>query len=188
MKRRSFIKGLAAGPVLMSTGLQAGDGMLLPTPPQAEGPFYPVDRIPQVDSLMQAGFMGEELQVSGHVLNLDGSPIANARIDVWQCDAQGIYRHPAAYHGSRMDPAFRGYASITSDADGRYRFNTIKPVPYTGRPPHIHLKFFADGTHQLTTQLYVRGSGGPRRLQLKIDQTDSGIYAANYDFVLNRLA
>ena len=49
------------------------------------------------------------------------------------------------------------------------------------------IKFFADGAHQLTTQLYVRGSGGPSRLQLDIVQTASGLHTANYDFVLNRL-
>lgn len=188
MKRRTFIQGLVASPVLAGTTLQADDRMYLPTASQAEGPFYPVVEIPRTHTLFSGPHNGDDLTVSGHVLNLDGSPVSGARIDVWQCDAQGIYRHPAAFHGERMDPGFRGFATIESNRNGGYRFDTILPVPYTGRPPHIHLKFFVDGEELLTTQLYLRGRGGPRSLQIDPLRTTTGQYRAGYDFVLDRLA
>jgi protocatechuate 3,4-dioxygenase beta subunit len=188
MKRRLFIQGLVAGPVLASTAALAGDRMYLPTAPQNEGPFYPVADIPQANTLFSGPHMGDDLTVSGRVLNLDGSPASGARIDVWQCDAQGIYRHPRAYHGERIDPGFRGFATLQTDSNGSYHFDTIMPVPYTGRPPHIHLKFIVDGEALLTTQLYLRDRGGPRSLQIEPVRTATGQYQAGYDFVLDRLA
>jgi protocatechuate 3,4-dioxygenase beta subunit len=188
MKRRLFIQGLVASPVLASAAALADDRMYLPTTSQSEGPFYPVEDIPVASTLYTGAHMGEELNVSGRVMNLDGSPVTGARIDVWQCDAQGIYRHPGAIHKDRMDPGFRGFATLHTDNTGSYYFNTILPVPYTGRPPHIHLKFIVDGEHLLTTQLYLRGKGGPRGLQIDPVRDTTGQYKAKYDFVLNRLA
>lgn len=188
MKRRLFVQGMVASPVLAYSAALAGDRMYLPTVPQSEGPFYPVVDIPGTSQLYSGPHMGDDLNVSGRVMNLDGSPVAGARIDVWQCDAQGIYRHPGAAHGERMDPGFRGFARLQTDNSGSYHFDTILPVPYTGRPPHIHLKFIVDGEHLLTTQLYLRDRGGPRALQIDPVRTSSGRYQARYDFVLDRLA
>ncbi len=187
MKRRLFIHGMAVGAVLGSSQLTAASTGLLPTIPQSRGPFYPVVPIPVTDSLIQGDHLGDALTVSGQLLQLDGAPIANARIDIWQCDARGVYQHPRAPQGNGMDPGFRGFATINTDADGGYRFETIMPVAYFGRPPHIHLMVHVNGRRQLTTQLYIRGEGGPLSLQLDPQTLSSGAYAANFNLVLNQL-
>ncbi|MFL6695504.1 MAG: intradiol ring-cleavage dioxygenase, partial [Ramlibacter sp.] len=73
----------------------------------------------------------------------------------WQCDAQGHYHHPG--DGNRAAAAFQGFGRVQADAQGRWRFRTIRPVAYTGRTPHIHVKVRAGRREVLTTQLYVEG-------------------------------
>lgn len=65
------------------------------------------------------------------------------------------YRHPG--DGGRADPSFQGFGRVTVGSDGRYRFRTIRPVPYSGRTPHIHVKVKLGSRELLTTQLYVDG-------------------------------
>jgi protocatechuate 3,4-dioxygenase beta subunit len=76
-------------------------------------------------------------------------------VEIWQCDEAGHYHHPG--DRGRADPAFQGFGRVTVGADGRYRFRTIRPAPYTGRTPHIHVKVKLDRRELLTTQLYVQG-------------------------------
>lgn len=187
MKRRLFIHGMAVSAMLGGGQPKAATKGLLPTIPQSEGPFYPVVPIPQTSSLIQGEHQGDSLQVSGQLLNLDGTAVANARIDVWQCDANGVYDHPRAPQGSGMDPGFRGFAAVNTNERGEYRFDTIIPTPYFGRPPHIHLMVHVNGSRQLTTQLYLRDRGGPLSLQLDPQVISAGQYAARYDLVLNQL-
>ena len=82
------------------------------------------------------------------------------RIEIWQCDANGRYRHPGDRGGANPDPAFQGHGHATTDHGGRYRFRTIRPVPYPGRTPHIHVAVLPAGERPFVTQLYV--SGEPR--------------------------
>ena len=63
----------------------------------------------------------------------------------------------------RADPAFQGFGRVLTDADGRYRFRTMRPAPYTGRTPHIHVKLRLGTRTLLTTQVYVRGDPGNER-------------------------
>jgi protocatechuate 3,4-dioxygenase beta subunit len=77
-------------------------------------------------------------------------------VEIWQCDARGIYHHPQQPGLQRRDTAFQGYGR-TEAADGRYTFRTIRPVAYPGRTPHIHFKVHAPGTGRLTTQMYIAG-------------------------------
>ena len=85
-----------------------------------------------------------------------------------------------------MDPGFRGFAAVNTDADGGYFFETIMPVAYFGRPPHIHVMIHSGGRRQLTTQLYIKGQGGPLSLQLNPTRDSAGVLTANYDLVLNK--
>ena len=62
--------------------------------------------------------------------------------------------------GSKSNPAFQGFGRVLLDAEGRFRFRTIKPVPYTGRTPHIHAKIKLGKRELLTTQFYVEGDPG----------------------------
>jgi protocatechuate 3,4-dioxygenase beta subunit len=93
--------------------------------------------------------------VEGAVTDVDGQPVAGAQVEIWQCDEAGHYHHPG--DGGRADPDFQGFGRVTVGADGRYRFRTIRPVPYSGRTPHIHVKVKLGRHELLTTQLYVEG-------------------------------
>jgi protocatechuate 3,4-dioxygenase beta subunit len=89
------------------------------------------------------------------VTDLQGKPVSGAQVEIWQCDHAGHYHHPG--DGGRADPDFQGFGKVSVGADGSYRFRTIRPVPYSGRTPHIHVKVKLSGRELLTTQLYVEG-------------------------------
>jgi protocatechuate 3,4-dioxygenase, beta subunit len=130
------------------------------TPSQTEGPFYPVALPSDSDAdLLRNGAMqytrGDPAWVEGVVTDLDGKPLAGAQVEIWQCDHAGHYHHPG--DGGRADPNFQGFGRVTVGNDGRYRFRTIRPVPYSGRTPHIHVKVKMQRRELLTTQLYVQG-------------------------------
>lgn len=135
---------------------------LLPTPPSTEGPFYPQSFPLDADSdLVQvagrsARARGQIIYLAGKLVNQDGKPISGAEVEIWQCDAGGIYHHVgSASRGA--DPNFQGYGKARTAADGAFRFRTIKPVPYPGRTPHIHVIVAGQGLPKLTTQLYNDG-------------------------------
>lgn len=137
------------------------------TPPQILGPFYPLAERPDLaadlarpaGSAAEAG--GELIYVRGRVLASSGKPVAHARIEIWQANAAGKYRHPSDTNPAPLDPNFKGFAQLTTDAAGCYAFRTIKPGGYPTaegdmRPPHIH--FRVDGRlDRLVTQLYFAG-------------------------------
>ena len=99
----------------------------------------------------------------GRVLTRSGAPVPHARIDIWQANAAGKYRHPSDINPAPLDPNFKGFARLTTDASGHYSFRTIKPGRYPTaegdvRPPHIHLT--VEGRFDcLVTQLYFAGEG-----------------------------
>lgn len=136
------------------------------TPRQTEGPFYPVTLPQDADAdLLRNGQVnythGQPAWVDGVVSDLEGKPVAGAQVEIWQCDHQGRYHHPG--DGGRADPDFQGFGRVTVGSDGRYRFRTIKPVPYSGRTPHIHVKVKLARRELLTTQLYVEGDPNNER-------------------------
>jgi len=166
LPRRSIAAALVALPTFW---LNAGAQPQAPrraTPSQTEGPFYPVTLPGDTDSdLLRNGALnyaaGEPTWVEGTVADLDGKPLAGAFVEIWQCDQAGHYHHPG--DGDRADRAFQGFGRVAVDAQGRYRFRTIRPVPYTGRTPHIHVKVKLGPRELLTTQLYVAGAPGNAR-------------------------
>lgn len=139
---------------------------LRPTPSQTEGPFYPV-QLPadsDADLLAQGATrygQGTPVWVEGTVVDTAGRALSGGAIEIWQCDAQGHYHHPG--DGGRADPAFQGFGRATLAADGSYRFRTIRPVAYTSRTPHIHVKVKLGSRELLTTQLYIEGDPGNER-------------------------
>lgn len=149
---------------------------LLRTPPQSRGPFYPVE-LPldrDNDLVTVAGrsgiAKGEIANVVGRVLTERGRPVADTRIEIWQCNAHGRYHHPWDRRDAPLDPSFQGYGQFVTGADGAYRFRTIKPVPYPGRAPHIHFAISGPDFEPLITQMYVAGAPENER-----------------DFLLNRI-
>lgn len=166
LPRRTVSAALVALPFCW-TGLRAQPAApLRRTPRQSEGPFYPV-ALPQDhdhDLLRNGGAQygrGQAAWVEGQVLDLSGKPVSGATVEIWQCDESGRYHHPG--DGGRADPAFQGFGRVTVGADGRWRFRTIRPVAYSGRTPHIHVKVKLDRRELLTTQLYVQGDPGNER-------------------------
>ena len=155
--RRKLVLGLVALPV---SSLAAA---VIPTPPASEGPFYPTRgmRYDDVDNdlvrvsraLEQAG--GEVVRLGGRVLDSSGNPVPSARVEIWQCDAKGRYLHRGDRGRVSRDAAFQGFGHDLTGADGGYTFRTIKPVPYTGRTPHIHVKVLVGDRERLTTQFYL---------------------------------
>jgi protocatechuate 3,4-dioxygenase, beta subunit len=139
---------------------------LLPTPGQTEGPFYPVEIPADSDrDLLVNGSRtytpAHRTKLSGSVVDVEGKPLKGAVVEIWQCDEKGHYHHPG--DGGRADPAFQGFGRSSVDADGRYGFVTMRPAPYTGRTPHIHVKVKLGRKELLTTQLYVAGDPGNER-------------------------
>ena len=108
MRRRAFV----LLPVLAALAQRAW-AKLQPTPSQAEGPFYPVQPIPLNNDLVHhdGGIArGEHLELRGVLRRSDGSPIADALIEIWQCDAAGRYRHPGDQQ-ARVDKHFAGFGA-----------------------------------------------------------------------------
>lgn len=136
---------------------------LAATPALTEGPFYPDalpldtdnDLVVLNDSLTPA--IGEITHLSGRVMGPDGRPLRNAFVEIWQVDGNGVYIHTADDRKPLADKNFQGYGRFVTDADGRYYFRTIKPVPYPGRAPHIHVAVSQFGRRMLTTQLLIKG-------------------------------
>jgi protocatechuate 3,4-dioxygenase beta subunit len=144
------------------------------TPRQTEGPFYRPST-PKRSSLVEKG--PPALVVTGRVLSKDCKPLANALLDFWHADEQGDYDN----QGFR----YRGHQF--TDADGRYRLETILPAVYPGRTRHIHVKVQPPGGRLVTTQIYFPGEAqnardGLFRNELAMRMQEQG--AGRFDFVL----
>ena len=171
LPRRSF---LSAVPFFTIPGLMAETLTL--TPKQTEGPFYP-DRMPLDtdndlivinDALTPA--VGTIAYLSGKVTDSKGNPLRNTLVEIWQVDNNGVYLHTRGGNREKWDSNFQGYGRFLTDSKGRYFFRTLKPSPYSGRTPHIHMAVSAKGQRKLTTQCYIKGE--PRN---------------NKDFILKRV-
>ena len=133
------------------------------TPKQTEGPFYPVDLpldtdndlILLNDSLTPA--LGSVTHLSGRVTDAKGEPIRNALVEIWQVDHHGVYLHKGSNDAAKRDANFQGFGRFMTGSSGEYYFRTIKPVPYPGRTPHIHVAVKMKGREKWTTQCYIKG-------------------------------
>ncbi len=116
-----------------------------PTRPDVEGPFYKPNAPDRAST-------GSGFVVSGTIRSATGcGPLAGARIEWWSVNSRGTY-----------DDAHR--AAQRADDDGRFRYETDFPMPYFGRPPHLHVRITAPGHRMLITQLYP--TPGQTRLNL----------------------
>jgi len=146
---------------------------------------------------------GRITDLTGQVLDSAGRPLRGVRVEIWQCDANGRYRHPAERGSAPIDSRFQGHGHAITDDLGRYRFRTIRPVPYPGRAPHIHAAVLPAGEEPLVTQIYIRAEPANqgdflfRRIPAErrdlvvaafraIDRTDAE-FSAQFDFVLGML-
>ena len=157
--RRRFIQGTTG--LLAMHAVPVAATLRSPTPRQSAGPFYP-EELPLDDDNDLTHVAGQQQTASGEITDLDGRildqngrPLGGVRIEIWQCDINGRYRHPRDTSDRPIDPAFQGIGHTISDRLGRYRFRTIRPMPYPGRTPHIHVTVFPAGEETFTTQLYA---------------------------------
>ncbi len=146
------------------------------TPATAEGAHY-LPNTPERTALREAGMAGEALLITGYVLDANCAPIPGAWLDFWQADADGVY--------DRSSFRLRGHQF--SDADGRFRLDTILPGPADGRPRHVYVKVQAPGGPVLTTQLFfpddpANTTDADFRPELLLTQTGDG--TAAFDFVI----
>jgi protocatechuate 3,4-dioxygenase, beta subunit len=172
-RRRSLRLSLASAACIALPGLiarpasaQQRSSPLVLTPSQSEGPFYPDQALQDADfNLLKNGNVaysqGQAAWVTGVVMDQSGKPVSGAVVEIWQCDHAGVYRHSRSSGTAPM--AFQGFGKSQVGADGRYRFRTIKPVAYPGRPPHIHYKVKLGNRELLTTQMYIAGEAANSR-------------------------
>ena len=159
IERRLFVTALAASALTPWQRLLADRAVLPVTPPDAEGPYYPVEIPSDSDNdLMHVDGQhgtapGQQTYLHGSVVDRYGTPIGGASVEIWQCDQGGVYHHPG--DPGQPDPRFQGFGTTVTGQDGSYHFRTLRPVPYGRRTPHIHYRVSAPGFSRLTTQLYV---------------------------------
>ena len=144
----------------------------------------------------QAG--GDVLILYGQVLDVNGAPVPDAAVEIWQTDAAGVYDHPRDPGTNSRDTSFQFYGTAATDAAGWYAFRTIVPGEYEPRPRHIHFKVKQDDATLLTSQFYfsddvaqVEGEGMFRAvgdsvdlLLLQLVQGD-GVLLANGQIVVD---
>ena len=134
------------------------------------GPFF-LDDAPEVElgGDIAGGAQGQAAWIEGTVTDTEGNPVPNARIEVWECDEDGLY--DVQYADERM----AGRAYMHTDANGDYRFWGLTPVPYpiphdgpvgnmlkaVGRSPvrcaHLHFMVTAPELRTLVTHIFVEG-------------------------------
>jgi len=169
------LRAVAAGAQSRPATPACGAGTA-PTPAQTEGPYFKRSS-PERASLLEPALTGSRLVVTGLVLGTDCRPVPHALLDFWQADGSGHYDNA----GQRL----RGHQF--TDAEGRYRLETVLPGLYPGRTRHIHVKAQAPGQRVLTTQLYFPGEimnarDGIFDQTLVVAMADSA--TARFDFVL----
>lgn len=162
VQRRHFLAGLGvAGLSLFTPGVMADE--LTRTPRMTEGPFYP-DKLPLDtdndliiinDQLTPA--VGQITHLTGKILSSNGSPLRNAVVEIWQVDNHGAYLHSGSDNGGKRDKNFQGFGRFVTSSTGEYYFRTIKPVPYPGRTPHIHMMVKVKGQPKFCTQCFIKG-------------------------------
>ena len=206
LPRRTLLRILGSAGAFFGLARPAS-AALNPTPPQSAGPFYPppADRFKDTDwdLVKTAGRVraagGEAMHLSGRVIGGDGTPVAGALIEIWQCDANGRYLHSGDVSATRArDPDFQGYGVTRTDSGGRYRFRTILPVEYPGRTPHIHARIQRADGGELITQIYLKdhplnqrdflfrrlGAAARAATYITPARRDDGDLEAGFDFVV----
>jgi protocatechuate 3,4-dioxygenase beta subunit len=161
-------------PDYKSTRLRGATKPLIPLKQglsELTGPVFGQDAVQPLDAdLTRNGRkdgepLGERIIVAGKVVDENGRPQPNMLVEVWQANAAGRYVHKTDQHDAPLDPNFFGGGRCVSDAEGNYRFMTVKPGAYpwpnhanAWRPNHIHFSLFGPSiATRLVTQMYFPG-------------------------------
>jgi protocatechuate 3,4-dioxygenase beta subunit len=180
LRRRLLITSTASGVAAVATlALPALASSRRALAAMTDGPFYPprrwresgplagdwdadLTRVQRAGRVLSA--RGEHLGLQLRVADTQDRLIDQAEVEFWQCDALAQYRHPdVGLTPGRYDEGFQGFGLARSGKDGSLSLRTIKPVPYPGRTPHIHVKLRHPAFGELTSQLFVAGDPGNAR-------------------------
>ena len=159
---------------------------LTPTPSSTEGPFYPETwTSAPASNLVRGALLANAipLALEGRILDRFGKPVEDARVEIWLADGLGKYTHSRDSEARERDPNFAGFGWVKTGSDGRYAFSAIRPVPYTGRTPHIHFAVIAPRAKKLVTQMFVEGVAQNERDSLfnHIPRTQRGLITAKLE-------
>lgn len=140
--------------------------VLPPSPADAFGPVFGEGTVGRTDHDLTCQHdgepIGQRISIEGRLVDTDGRAIPGQLLEVWQANAAGRYRHAIDDHPAPIDPNFSGYGRCLTDAEGRYRFVTVRPGSYpwnnhpnAWRPAHVHFSVFGRAfTQRLVTQMY----------------------------------
>jgi protocatechuate 3,4-dioxygenase, beta subunit len=178
--RRTFVATAISGAFASALALPALASSRRALRQMTDGPFYPparwraqwsdwdadLTRVTQGNEVHVA--RGEHLGLALALVDTNGRLVDAAEVEIWQCDTMQHYRHPdvpreAADRTIRFDPGFQGFGAARSNARGELSLRTIRPVPYPGRTPHIHVKLRHVSFGEWTSQLFVAGDAGNAR-------------------------
>jgi protocatechuate 3,4-dioxygenase alpha subunit len=131
------------------------------TTSQTVGPYFKIGlEWLHRENLVGERVSGERVTIQGRVLDADGLPVPDAMLEIWQANAHGKYDHPDDKRDKPLEPGFKGFGRIPVNAEGVFRFFTIKPgaVPGPGgreQAPHIVVSIFMRGLlRRLVTRIY----------------------------------
>ena len=134
----------------------------VPTASQTVGPYFQIamTAAKNIGCLAKEGAKGERIRLVIRVLDGEGAGVGDSLIELWQADANGKYNHPDDPQQKTLDPAFTGFGRLTSDKDGRFIFETVRPGRVPGldgalQAPHINVHVFARGVlRHVSTRIY----------------------------------
>ncbi|MGI9288951.1 MAG: hypothetical protein ACR2P1_26475 [Pseudomonadales bacterium] len=105
---------------------------------------------------------GQIAYLFGRIKNVDCRPVSNATVEIWQADNNGYYKHPCDTAPKGLDPNFRYFTKVRTDAVGRYMIKTIVPKWYRifdiDRAAHIHVKVRSPSNGVVTSEIYFSGA------------------------------
>jgi len=160
---------------------------MIPTGESTLGPFFPpryVDAGANDLTLLEGRkAKGEAIEICGRVLQADGTPLENLVVEIWQADAAGIYRHPADPRHGEADPNFLGWGRAATDAQGRYRFRTIRPGAPEGRAAHVNFMVMYSGLMRiLKTTMFFEEAKDPVLMAVPASRRNLLIAKGKYEF------
>jgi protocatechuate 3,4-dioxygenase alpha subunit len=160
---------------------------MIPTGEATIGPFFPpryVDAGANDLSVFDGRkAKGEIIEIHGRVLQEDGAALENLIVEIWQADANGIFRHPADPRRTQADPNFLGWGRAATDAKGAYRFKTIRPGAPAGRLAHVNFMVMFSGLMRiLKTTMFFEEGKDPVLLAVPASRRNLLVARGNYEF------
>ena len=160
---------------------------MIPTGEATLGPFFPPRYVDaganDLTSFDGRKAKGETIEIPGRVMQEDGTALENLIVEIWQPDAGGIFRHPADPRHAQADPNFLGWGRAATDAQGNYRFKTIRPGAPAGRAPHINFMVMFSGLMRiLKTTMFFEDGKDPVLMAVPAARRSLLIARGNYEF------